>query len=244
MIWGRAASSRRDGGERGRLYRISGARQLPCMAVRGKKRATTAVRVRGGGRRCSSLSPRGRGGGKPLPLHSDGWEGDVPAVSNARRLVDRLQGGQHCRRALEIRSEVSAPARLLPRWLGGGYLVSSLLVLGSGGRRGYGRRHFFRRRSWITAGSARTRQGTLGSLEPPFAAASSDEGRCKTKRRRKPLPQWRSAVSYEQPCTRNVPQRTSRHHGGAVRVTFVRQQLAAGTARPRQRLRPDSVWEA
>ena len=126
--------------------------------------------------------------GKPFPLHSDEWEGDVPAVSNAQRLVDRLQGGQHCRRALEIRSEVSAPARLLPRWLGGGYLVSSLLVLGSGGRRGYGRRHFFRRRSWAAAGSARTRQGTLGSLEPPFAAASSDEGRCETERRRKPLP--------------------------------------------------------
>ncbi len=242
MIWGRAASSRRDGGERGRLYRISGARQLPCMAAGGKKRATTAVRVRGGGRRCSSLSPRGRGGGKPfplhsdgwegdvpavsnarrrgrfpsgceargfvacffdaaawwreaplfliaagwergkpLPLHSDGWEGDVPAVSNARRLVDRLQGGQHCRRALEIRSEVSAPALMVPRYLGTVRKVSSLLFSGSGGlglrleALRFFRAFHLRPPSLATAGSARTRQGTLGSLDSPSAAASSDE---------------------------------------------------------------------
>ena len=71
--------------------------------------------------------------GKPFPLHGDEWKGDVPAVSNARRRVDRLQGGQHCRRALEIRSEVSAPALMVPRYLGTVRKVSSLLFSGSGG---------------------------------------------------------------------------------------------------------------
>ena len=118
MIWGRAASSRRDGGERGRLYRISGARQLPCMAAGGKKRATTAVRVRGGVDdfprgcegagicrlllRCSCVVAggaalpyrRGVGAGETVSFAQRRMEGDVPAVSNARRLVDRLQGGQ------------------------------------------------------------------------------------------------------------------------------------------------------
>ena len=40
---------------------------------------------------------------------------DVPAVSRARQRIERLRGVQFCRRALEIRSEVSAPARLVPR---------------------------------------------------------------------------------------------------------------------------------
>ena len=40
---------------------------------------------------------------------------DVPAVSRARRRIERLRGVQFCHRALEIRSEVSAPARLVPR---------------------------------------------------------------------------------------------------------------------------------
>ena len=137
---------------------------------------------------------------------------------------------------MEIRSEVSAPARLLPRWLSGGYLVSSLLVLGSGGRRGYGRRHFFRRRSWAATGSARTRQGTLGSLEPPFAAASSDDGRFFPQGRRKPRPARRSAVGYEQPRTRNVPQRTSRHHGGAVRVCYCASATACKLSLRRRKL--------
>ncbi len=149
----------------------------------------------------------------------------------------------------------------------------------------------FRRTSQTTAGSARTRQGTSGSLEPPFAAAPSDDGHCEPrtpgasrdqrlktrvfkslcenrtrhlggvdcvayarqqlraasgrlpplrdghcepKRRRKPRPPRRSAVASHQPYTRNAPQRASRHHGGADRVAPARQQLAAGTARPRR----------
>ena len=76
---------------------------------------------------------RGERGRKPFPLYCDEWDGDVPAVSNAQQLVDRLQGGQHCRRALEIRSEVSAPALMVPRYLGTVRKVSSLLFSGSGG---------------------------------------------------------------------------------------------------------------
>ena len=130
------------------------------------------------------FSARWRGekkGGKPSPLYSDEWEGDVPAVSNARRRVDRLQGGQHCRRALEIRSEVSAPALMVPRYLGSVREVSSLLFSGSGGlglrleALRIFRAFHLRPPSQATAGSARTRQGTLGSLDSPLAAASSDE---------------------------------------------------------------------
>ena len=43
----------------------------------------------------------------------------VPAVSMARRRVDRLHGGQHCHRTMEIRSEVSAPVLMRPRSIGG-----------------------------------------------------------------------------------------------------------------------------
>ena len=95
--------------------------------------------------------------------------------------------------------------------------LSSLLILGSGGR-SYGRGLSFRRTGWATAGSARTRQGTLGSLDSPSAAARSDVWHCEPERRRKPLPQWRSAVPSHQPYTRNAPQRASRHQGGAARV--------------------------
>ena len=128
--------------------------------------------------------------GKPLPLYSDEWEGDVPAVSNAQRLVDRLQGGQHCRSALEIRSEVSAPALMVPRYLGSVREVSSLLFSGSGGlglrleALRFFRAFQLRKPSQATAGSARTRQGTLGSLDSPPAAASSDEEHYAFQRRR------------------------------------------------------------
>ena len=98
--------------------------------------------------------------------------------------------------------------------------LSSLLIFWFGRAGGYGQRLFQRRRSWATAGSARTRQGTLGSLEPPFAAASSDEGRCEPGRRRKPLPQWRSAVASNHPCARNASQRASADHRRAARVPY------------------------
>ena len=66
---------------------------------------------------------------------------DVPAVSRARRRIERLRGVQFCRRALEIRSEVSAPARLVPRRWAEKRGGLSLLGFGSGGR-GDGRRLF------------------------------------------------------------------------------------------------------
>ncbi len=158
----------------------------------------------------------------------------VPAVSENHPPVDRLLGGQHCGWLSEIRSEVSTPARLCPRnvdaiwgafvptdsWFGRAEITDEDLS--------------FRRTGWATAGSARTRQGTLGSLDPPSAAASSDEGHCEPERRRKPRPPRRSAVPSHQPRPRNAPQRASRHHGGAARVALTRQQLAAGTARPRR----------
>ena len=59
---------------------------------------------------------------------------DVPAVSRARRRIERLRGVQFCRRALEIRSEVSAPARLVPRRWAEKRGGLSLLGFGSGGR--------------------------------------------------------------------------------------------------------------
>ena len=134
----------------------------------------------------------------------------IPAVSENHPPVDRLLGGQHCGWLSEIRSEVSAPARLCPRdvdtiwgafvptdsWFGRAEVTDEGLS--------------FRRTSQATAGSARTRQGTSGSLEPPFAAAPSDVGHFLSHGRRKPLPQWRSAVASCQPCTRNAPQQSSR----------------------------------
>ena len=61
-------------------------------------------------------------------------ERDVPAVSRARRRIERLRGVQFCRRALEIRSEVSAPARLVPRRWAEKRGGLRLLGFGSGGR--------------------------------------------------------------------------------------------------------------
>ena len=57
--------------------------------------------------------------------------------------------------------------------------------------------------SQVTLGSAQTRQGTLGSLDSPSAAASSTERRSTLNRRRKPrpsqLPRLLRSVSSEQP---------------------------------------------
>ena len=64
--------------------------------------------------------------------------------------------------------------------------------------------------SQVTLGSAQTRQGTLGSLDSPSAAASSTERRSALNRRRKPLPQRRSAVASHLVLTRNAPQRSAR----------------------------------
>ena len=55
-------------------------------------------------------------------------EVSVPAVSMARRRIERLQGVQFCRRTMEIRSEVSAPARLCPQCSSKNWRLSSLMI--------------------------------------------------------------------------------------------------------------------
>ena len=57
----------------------------------------------------------------------------------------------------------------------GGFGQFAVLLPGSGVRSVEPRPFLFAERAGATAGSARTRQGTLGSLDSPFAAASSDE---------------------------------------------------------------------
>ena len=51
-----------------------------------------------GGRLCADWNAAG-----------ENVEAGVPAVSMARRRIERLQGVQFCRRTMEIRSEVSGP---------------------------------------------------------------------------------------------------------------------------------------
>ena len=59
-------------------------------------------------------------------------ETGVPAVSMARRRIERLRGVQFCRRTMEIRSEVSRPPDWFrPAWLED-WSVSSLLLSGFG----------------------------------------------------------------------------------------------------------------
>ena len=158
-------------------------------------------------------------------------------LSMARRLVVRLQGGQQCRHTTEIRSEVSRPPDLFRTASPRNRKVSSLLLSGFGraGATANASGHFsyllrsvsldryihtphHQPSSQVTLGSAQTRQGTLGSLDSPSAAASSTERRSTLNRRRKPRPSRRSAVASHLVPTRNAPQRSSRHHGGADRV--------------------------
>ena len=94
-----------------------------------------------------------------------------------------------------------------------------------------------RRTSQATAGSARTRQGTSGSLEPPFAAAPSDVGHFLAQGRRKPLPQWRSAVASNNLASETYRSGQAPTTGAQPASATARQRLAAGTARPRRLLR-------
>ena len=150
-------------------------------------------------------------------------------LSVAQRLVVRLQGGQQCRRTTEIRSEVSRPPDLFRTASPRNRKVSSLLLsrFGRAGATANASAHFsylfrsvsldryihmphHRPSSQVTLGSAQTRQGTLGSLDSPSAAASSTERHSTLKHRRKPLPQRRSAVASHLVPTRNAPQRSAR----------------------------------
>ena len=158
-------------------------------------------------------------------------------LSVAQRRIERLQGVQFCRHTTEIRSEVSRPPDLFRTASPRNRKVSSLLLSGFGraGATANASAHFsyllrsvsldryihtphHRPSSQVTLGSAQTRQGTLGSLDSPSAAASSTERRSALNRRRKPRPSRRSAViSYFAP-TRNAPQRSSADHRRADRV--------------------------
>ena len=73
-------------------------------------------------------------------------------------------------------------------------------------------------RQQLAAGTARSPLRTMGTAKLNAGASRDHRGAAP------------SVTNFAR--TRNVPQRTSRHHGGAVRVTPSRQQLAAGTARP------------
>ena len=149
-------------------------------------------------------------------------------LSMARRRIERLQGVQFCRHTTEIRSEVSRPPDLFRTASSRNRKVSSLLLSGFGraGATANASGHFprlfrsvsldrhihtphHRPSSQVTLGSAQTRQGPLGSLDSPSAAASSDEEHYAFQRRRKPLPQRRSAVSSYFTHLRNAPQRAA-----------------------------------
>ena len=125
--------------------------QGSCLVwLRVGKRATTAVRVRGGGRRCSSLSPRGRGGGSRFLCTATDGKGTF-------RLFPMRGGGDDFPRAAR-RGDLSPASSMQLR--GGGRRRSSLSPQGgSGGSRflctatdGKGTfRLFPMRGGWLTA---------------------------------------------------------------------------------------------
>ena len=101
-------------------------------------------------------------------------------------------------------------------WSGEGALVRLLFWVGRAG---------------VTLGAAQTRQGTSGSLDSPFAAASSGETGCEPKNAgAAPRPSRDCAVSSYLPFPRNAPQQSSRDHRGEECVNLERQQLGAGSA--------------
>ena len=160
--------------------------------------------------------------------HSGMRLGDVPAVSMALRRVDRLRAANIAGVPWKFARKLARPPSGFHRgWAEKRGVYTPLDFFGFGRAGGYGWSIVQRRRSQATAGSARTRQGTLGSLDSPFAAASSDEGRCEPERRRKPRPPRHSAVASNKPCIRNAPQQSSRHHGGVDCVPYCASATAS-----------------
>ena len=110
--------------------------------------------------------------------------------------------------------------------------LSSLLILGSGGRR-------LRTRTCLSVERVRLRRALPAPAKEPqvpwnlhSAAAPSDDGHCEPKRRRKPRPPRRSAVTSHQPRPRNAPQRASRRPPAAQTASpYARQQLRAASGR-------------
>ena len=207
------------------MFRFSSVRGGFRLLLRGQDRNGEAFCLMSQGER-----------GKSVSLVQRRRRRDVPAVSNARRLVDRLQGGQHCRRALEIRSEVSAPALMVPRYSDAIRRLSALLFSGSGGlgvrvdafrisprvpsspnESGHGGLcpHPPRLKTlWVFKSALQTADVSIQRIEtrhrwklsflrtflllPPLRT----EGHYETRRRRKPRPPRRSAVSSNQPNPR------------------------------------------
>ena len=172
-------------------------------------------------------------------------EVSVPAVSMVRRLVVRLQGGQQCRHTTEIRSEVSRPPDLFRTASSRNRKVSSLLLSGFGraGATANASGHFprlfrsvsldrhihtphHRPSSQVTLGSAQTRQGTLGSLDSPSAAASSTERRSALNRRRKPRPSRLPRLFRSGSLDRHIH---TPHHRPSSQVTLGSAQTRQGT---------------
>ena len=75
---------------------------------------------------------------------------------------------------------------MVPRGIGGRRGVGSPPVFGSGGLGLRARTWFERWRGRVTLGAAQTRQGTLGSLDSPFAAAPSGETQFNPKTQAQP----------------------------------------------------------
>ena len=86
--------------------------------------------------------------------------------------------------------------------------------------------------SKATAGSARTRQGTLGSLDSPFAAAPSDEPtfHLEAQAQAATIAAQRRRPELHPHQKRTPAQRSSADHRRADRVAQTRQQLRAGSA--------------
>ena len=143
--------------------------------------------------------------------------GDVPAVRRARRRVDRLRGGQLCRRALRIRSEVSGPPSWFRGRMGGRWSVGSPFVLGRAGWGYAGRCPDPPRNLRFLGFSICCRVFGRNAVQPKNTGAA-------------PRPSRDCAVSSYLPFPRNAPQQSSRDHRGEECVNLERQQLGAGSA--------------
>ena len=91
--------------------------------------------------------------------------------------------------------------------------LSSLLILGSGGR-SYGRGPVFPSNGLGYGGLCPHPPRNLRFLGFSICCRPFGRRTLLSHGRRKPLPQWRSAVASCQPYTRNAPQQSSRHQGG------------------------------
>ena len=174
----------------------------------------------------SAPSPRRR---RPRPLLRGSdcarSQAAVPAVSMARRRIERLQGVQFCRRAMEIRSEVSGPPDCVRgAWTEKRGVCAPLdFWFGRAGVMGEGSGHFFHAFSSHSGSSP-------GGLcpHPPRNLRFLGFSFCCRLFGRTDLPFWGIGASRDHrgaaPSLRNLfaletqTQRSSRHHGGAHRV--------------------------